>query len=39
LPHRGDYLNQHMIDGRINPALCARCHGRTDNQRCRACHK
>ncbi|RJQ53354.1 MAG: cytochrome C [Nitrospiraceae bacterium] len=39
LPHRGDYLNQHMIDGRINPALCFKCHGRKNNERCRACHR
>lgn len=39
LPHRGDYLSQHMIDGRINPALCFRCHGRNNNERCRTCHK
>jgi len=39
LPHRGDYLNQHKIDGRINPASCMKCHGRQNNERCRACHK
>ena len=38
-PHRGDYLTQHMIDGRVNPALCMKCHGRQNNERCRACHK
>jgi len=38
-PHRGDYLTQHMIDGRVNPALCMKCHGRQNNARCRACHK
>lgn len=26
LPHRGDYLVQHRIDGRIDPASCAKCH-------------
>src|SRR5512143_3686559 len=31
LPHRGDYLTQHMIDGKINPALCFKCHGRKNN--------
>jgi len=39
LPHRGDYLNQHKIDGRINPASCMRCHGRQNNERCRTCHR
>ncbi len=37
-PHRGDYLNQHKIDGRINPASCFPCHGRQNNERCKACH-
>ena len=39
LPHRGDYLSQHRIDGKINPASCAKCHGRTNNERCLTCHK
>jgi methyl coenzyme M reductase alpha subunit len=39
LPHRGDYLAQHQIDGRINPALCMKCHGRQNNERCRICHR
>lgn len=39
VPHRGDYLSQHMIDGRINPAACFRCHGRNNNERCRTCHR
>ncbi len=39
LPHRGDYLTQHRIDGRINPAPCLKCHGRNNNERCKACHK
>jgi hypothetical protein len=39
LPHRGDYLNQHKIDGKINPASCMKCHGRQNNERCRVCHK
>jgi hypothetical protein len=38
-PHRGDYLIQHRIDGRVNPALCMKCHGRQNNERCSACHK
>ena len=39
LPHRGDYLTQHRIDGRINPASCFPCHGRMNNERCKVCHK
>lgn len=39
LPHRGDYLNQHKIDGKINPAACFRCHGRQNNERCITCHR
>ncbi len=39
LPHRGDYINQHRIDGRVNPALCMKCHGRSNNERCVECHR
>lgn len=39
LPHRGDYLTQHMIDGRVDPAPCMKCHGRQNNAICRTCHK
>ena len=39
MPHRGDYLTQHMIDGRIDPAPCMKCHGRQNNAICRSCHK
>jgi hypothetical protein len=39
LPHRGDYLNQHRIDGKINPASCMKCHGRSNNERCLSCHR
>ncbi len=39
LPHRGDYLSQHMIDGKINPASCFKCHGRNNNRRCLTCHR
>ena len=38
LPHRGDYITQHQIDGRINPASCMKCHGRSNNERCIVCH-
>ena len=39
LPHRGDYITQHQIDGKINPAPCFRCHGRNNNRRCLTCHR
>lgn len=39
LPHRGDYLTQHRIDGRIDPASCVKCHGRQNNERCASCHR
>ncbi len=39
LPHRGDYLIQHRIDGRLDPASCARCHGTTNRRSCEVCHK
>jgi hypothetical protein len=39
LPHRGDYLSQHKIDGRVNPVSCVKCHGRQNNERCASCHK
>ena len=38
-PHRGDYLSQHKIDGRINPVSCVKCHGRQNNERCASCHR
>ncbi len=38
MPHPGDYLSQHRIDGRINPASCFPCHGRQNNARCKTCH-
>jgi hypothetical protein len=37
-PHRGDYLTQHRIDGRLDPASCFPCHGRKNERRCRVCH-
>jgi len=39
LPHRGDYLSQHKIDGKINPASCFVCHGRQNNEGCKSCHR
>lgn len=39
LPHRGNYLSQHKIDGKINPVSCVKCHGRQNNERCASCHR
>lgn len=39
LPHRGDYLSRHRIEGKINPASCFKCHGRQNNERCKTCHR
>jgi hypothetical protein len=39
LPHRGDYISQHKIDGRNNPVSCVKCHGRQNNARCATCHR
>ena len=39
LPHRGDYLSRHKIEGRIEPASSVKCHGRTNNERCKTCHR
>lgn len=39
MPHRGDYLTLHKIEGKLDPASCHRCHGRANNARCIACHR
>jgi hypothetical protein len=39
LPHRGDYLTLHAIDGKVDPTSCYRCHGRGNNERCLTCHR
>lgn len=39
IPHRGDYLTQHRIDGKIDPGRCYKCHGRANNQKCMGCHR
>lgn len=39
LPHRGDYLFQHRIDGRLDPTSCYRCHGTSNNKVCKQCHR
>lgn len=39
MPHRGDYLSRHQIEGRMNPASCFRCHGNPENaETCIPCH-
>ncbi|MEJ2155692.1 MAG: hypothetical protein P8X96_10175 [Desulfobacteraceae bacterium] len=39
MPHRGDYLTRHRIDGRLNPGKCFRCHGRPKAAAsCKPCH-
>jgi nitrate reductase cytochrome c-type subunit len=39
MPHRGNYMTMHKIDGKLDPASCLRCHGRANNERCVACHR
>jgi hypothetical protein len=39
MPHRGDFLTLHKIEGKLDPASCYRCHGRANNERCVACHR
>ena len=38
-PHRGDYLTLHKMDGKMDPSSCYTCHGRANNDKCRACHR
>ena len=38
MPHRGNFLTVHKIEGKLDPASCYRCHGRGNNERCVACH-
>ncbi len=39
MPHRGDYLTRHRIDGRIDPTSCFRCHGNPKSSKtCVRCH-
>jgi hypothetical protein len=39
LPHRGDYIVQHQLEGRMDPGSCFRCHGNKNDAKCRACHR
>ena len=39
MPHRGDYLSRHRMDGRTDPTSCFRCHGNPKTARtCASCH-
>lgn len=39
MPHRGDYLSRHRIDGRVDPTSCFRCHGNPRTAKtCAKCH-
>lgn len=37
-PHRAGYLSMHRMDGKVDPSSCYKCHGRANNDKCRACH-
>ena len=39
MPHRGNFMTMHKIEGKLDPASCYRCHGRAKNDRCVACHR
>ena len=39
MPHRGDYLIAHRIDGRLDPGSCFQCHGNKNDVRCKQCHR
>jgi hypothetical protein len=40
MPHRGDYVTRHRIDGRIDPTACFRCHGSPKRAKlCASCHR
>jgi hypothetical protein len=38
MPHRGNFMTLHKIEGKLDPASCFRCHGRSNNERCNSCH-
>ncbi len=39
LPHRGDYRTRHVIDARLDPTGCFRCHGSPRTAKtCTPCH-
>ena len=38
LPHRGEYLTRHQIDGKVDPGSCIKCHGNRNDGSCSVCH-
>lgn len=38
MPHRGNFMTLHKIEGKLDPASCFTCHGRSNNERCNSCH-
>jgi RNA polymerase subunit RPABC4/transcription elongation factor Spt4 len=38
-PHRGDFMTLHRMEGKMDPSACYTCHGRANNDKCRACHR
>jgi hypothetical protein len=38
LPHRGEYLTRHQIDGKVDPGSCIKCHGNRNDASCSVCH-
>ena len=38
-PHRANFLTLHKIEGKVDPASCYRCHGRSNNELCVTCHR
>jgi hypothetical protein len=38
-PHRGDWMTLHKMEGMADPSSCYQCHGRANNDKCRACHQ
>lgn len=39
MPHRGNYLTLHRMEGKIDPTGCYKCHGRANNDKCTTCHR
>ncbi|WP_291272624.1 hypothetical protein [Geothrix sp.] len=38
-PHRGDFMTLHRLEGKMDPSSCYTCHGRANNDKCKACHR
>lgn len=39
MPHRANYLTLHRMDAKTDPTGCYKCHGRANNETCKACHR